>query len=204
MHYAYNRTARGMGLPRKIKTQEHIKLSFTDIIEEVSDNDKGIAPVLVALCPPDSSTKEQIQVDQYDDVHIEITLNHPRTHRFCNMTSDEQKVLYNKLFQKMIEKLPIPLVKTTIQKTFEYCKSGHIHLHACVIYSLPTGKYYPMGLIADLVKKYLSQIKQVYQERYCFPEYQRYRAPSIVCQYFNGDLKRREIWLSYIHKEIYN
>ena len=200
MYYAYNRTARYS----RMKQQEHIKLSFSDIIEEVSDDDKGVVPSLVEPHPPNSPNKEPKQVDQYDDVHIEITLNHPRTHRFCNMTSDEQKVLYNKLFQKMIEKLPIPLVKTTIQKTFEYCKTGHIHLHACVIYSLPTGKYYSMGLIADLVKKYLSLIKQVYQDKYCFPELQRYRSPSIVCQYFNGDLKRREIWLSYIHKEIYN
>ena len=195
MQYAYNRTAY-----RKLKEQEHIKLSFNDLITE-SD---GVGHSLGSPTPPTTVSKELLNDSQYDDVHVEITLNHPRTAKFNNMTSDEQKVLYTKLFHKMIEKLPVPLCQTKIERTFEYCKSGHIHLHACVIYQLPKGKYYPMGLIADLVKKYLSQIKQVYQDRNCYPEWTRYKAPSIVCQYFNNDQKRREVWLSYIHKEIYN
>lgn len=190
-------------IARRLKQQEHIRLVIDDDLLEEKPIQSD-TPSLGSVSPLDSTIKVPTTKTEYDNVHVEITLNHPRTKNFVNLTSDKQKVLYNKLFQRMIEKLPIPLVQTKITKTFEFCKSGHIHLHACVEYSLPTGKYYPMGLIADLVKPYLSCLKQCYQDRNCFPEYQRYRSPSIACQYFNNDLTRREVWLAYIHKESYN
>jgi len=134
---------------------------------------------------------------------LEITLNHPRTPKFCNMTSDEQRKHYDKLFDKIKTYLPEPLCEQHISRVFEYCKTGHVHLHACIDYKLKD-IHFPMGLVADVCKRFLTTIKQVFQERYCYPEYNRYRSPSIVCQYFQDDIKRREVWIEYMYKMDYN
>lgn len=171
---------------KRLKLKDDIKIDLT-LIED------GEAPSLGRASP-------QLQ---YSDVHLEITLNHPRTSKFVNMTSDEQRKLYDKMFSKMMQHLPEPLCETHITKVYEYCKSGHVHLHACVEYKLSKA-HFPMGLIADTVKRWLNQIKQVYQEKNCFTEFNRYRSPSITCQYFQNNKERKAVWLEYMHKADYN
>jgi len=171
---------------------------FKEILECDSEDD-GRSASLGSTTPPDSP----VPVPDNVDIFIELTLNHPRNTRFNNMTSDMQKKLYDKIFSAMTETRPLPLCGMKVERVFEYCKTGHVHLHANITYTLPKGKYYPMGIVGDLAKRYLRLIKQVYQEKNCYPEFNRYRCPSIVVQY-NEDVKRRDVWLAYMHKASYN
>lgn len=134
--------------------------------------------------------------------YLEITLNYPRTAGFKNMTSDKQKGLYSRLLQ-LIKCTFGPTGIERCEHTFEFCKSGHVHLHASIIFVFST-IHIPIGVVSDVVKTYLNQLPKrysVYQEGCMHIGFIRYRSPSIAVQYTSfEDKKRIDIWNKYINK----
>lgn len=148
-----------------------------------------------------TSTLEEVRPpDGLPDVFISVTLNVPRTLAFCRMSSHDQKRLYIKLWENMMRSnRPIGWGCST-GYTFEFCKTGHIHLHGYIIYK-PNSKFFIQGLIADLVKAYKRSLgkKAYYNDKSYYPEYVRYRDASICMQQETGD--RINKWLEYIKKD---
>lgn len=132
---------------------------------------------------------------------FEITLNYPRTTAFVNAIATKQKRMYSDWWRKGIAILGIENIKHS-GMMFEYCKTGHIHLHGYVF--LDEVKIYPVGGIADLSKTFLSFLTKKYR-KYCdhnlYPEYGRYRSPAVVVQYrYKSETARAREWLDYITK----
>ncbi len=134
--------------------------------------------------------------------YIELTLNLPRTSAFANATSMKQRLFYLKIYN-LIKCTFGPLACTESEHYFEYCKTGHVHLHSLIKFELP-GKHVPIGVVADIVKVYLSQLTKKYSnyaDSCMYSDYIRYKSPSIVCQYTEVDnIERIEIWRNYIKK----
>lgn len=129
---------------------------------------------------------------------FEITLNYPRTASFIKKLSGEQQRMYIKMWDILKCSCGMPMASGV---KFEYCKSGHVHLHGYLIPSMTT--YYIIGYISDLVKSYLRMLPKKYQqynEKCMFSGYYRYRSPSICVQY-NDDPERFKTWYNYIHKD---
>lgn len=132
--------------------------------------------------------------------YLLITMNYPRTKSFVNKTSTEQKKLYSKLFQTLEG---INFLTNNSKYIYEYCQSGHIHLHGYVEMNVET-KGSPIGAVADVVKRYLSMLPkkyQTYNDKSMFSEYIRYRCPSICVQYiFKDDVEGLKQWETYMNK----
>lgn len=155
---------------------------------------KGGAPSLVEPRPHDSTLEA---VPKYGC--LEITLNYPRTSAFVAKPSLKQKELYIRIWNIIKCACGIPLYSNI---TFEYCKSGHIHLHGYIIPSIST--YYIIGYISDIVKAYLSLLPKKYQryvDTHMYSEFNRYRGPSICVQY-NNDVERFKTWEAYMRKTV--
>lgn len=134
-----------------------------------------------------------------DEIYLSVTLNVPRTLGFTRMSSHDQKKLYIKLFEHMMVcNRPIGWHTQTMH-TFEFCKTGHVHLHAKIVYT-PVGRYYIAGLIADLVKAYKRSVgrKTYYDDKCYYPEWDRYKDASICIQREQGSRKR--LWDEYMFK----
>lgn len=129
---------------------------------------------------------------------IEITLNYPRTSGFVKMVSRKQKQMYLKIWDVIKCACGIPLESKCV---FEYCKSGHVHLHGYLIPSVEN--YYVLGYIADIVKTYVNMLPKkysIYNDKCMFSEFLRYRSPSICVQYNKSDVRFNE-WLNYLNKQ---
>lgn len=156
----------------------------------------GVGPVL-------GSPTQKSGVQVYNSkCNLEITLNFPRTTVFKNAKSDSQKALYLRLLQ-IIKCTFGPTTLEECEYTFEYCKNGHIHMHASLLFNFPH-LHIPIGVVSDVVKTYLKQLPKRYsnyQEGSMFVNYIRYKSPSITVQYVSiEDSKRSEIWKTYINK----
>lgn len=134
---------------------------------------------------------------------IGVTLNHPRTPKFLKATSDIQKKNYIKIFHNIVLKTRYSFLdKIFSDYTIEYNKDGNTHLHG-VIKITTEIKGCVAGLIADIVKHYHAMVRKCYNPKCYYPEYQRYRDPSIVVQYYDDD-KSFEEYIAYMYKEDYN
>lgn len=130
---------------------------------------------------------------------FEITLNYPRTATFIKMLSTKQKILYAKLFRTITHCISPPHESKYV---YEYCKSGHVHLHGYMIPSIKS--YYILGYIADMVKTYVSLLPKKYSkyvDSCMFSKYNRYRSASICIQY-SDKLDEFNRWLMYMRKTI--
>lgn len=142
--------------------------------------------------------------------HLEITLAYPQTDSFCNASSDKQKKLYSKLFNDMMNAIPFEY-RVTAKYVFEFFKSGHIHLHGYIKLH-PDRKFFIVGLLADVAKKWHSLLPVKKYQRYhlyngknLYSDYDRYKAPSICLQWRSEDAQRDqrpalESWIEYMNK----
>jgi len=136
---------------------------------------------------------------------IELTLNYPRTDKFTLLSSTKQKEIYYQLFTQLVTVVD-PLRVKRIEHVYEYCKSGHVHMHARISYN-DTYACYPIGLIGDIVKKWISNMPHVkyqqydkYKDKCMYEEYGRYYSPSIVCQ-FQFATDHYAEWTDYMNKQ---
>lgn len=151
---------------------------------------------LEELCPP------VVTVTSNTGCHIELTLNYPRTAVFIQLSSEHQKALYKKLYHKVLHTFGLQAIVSDIY-TFEYCKSGHVHLHASIVYTFGH-KFFIRGVIADIVKKYLNELPKKYckyMDSSMDTKYDKYKCPSICVQYNSVEcMDRIECWNAYIQK----
>lgn len=150
------------------------------------------------LCPPQDSTIPKALPDI--EYVFSLTLNIPRTLLFMRMNQQQQKDHYYKKYIKMINENTHVGISIVHKHVYEHCKDGQIHLHAIIRYTTAM-KIFIAGVISDFCKTYLNTLgkKYVYNGKYYYPEYQRYRAPSICMAYEQGD--RIPIWETYINKQ---
>jgi len=129
-----------------------------------------------------------------DSGYLAITLNHPQTKLFLSMTSDKQKQLYGKIWN---------CIRVTFgmhcehKYVYEFTQKGQVHLHGYV--KMPSVNYYIAGAISDIVKKYLQLLPKrfsMFNTQHYYPEYERYRCPSICVQHFTDITE----WAMYMNK----
>lgn len=119
--------------------------------------------------------------------HLEVTLNYPRTDKFNSMVSSDQKKVYVNAWRNIIAQLGALYVKHN-EYVFEYCKTGHVHLHGLIEFE-DKFKLYPVGAVADTVKTFYAGVPRMkfkqykFVEKYMFNEYGRYMSPGVCCQY---------------------
>lgn len=132
---------------------------------------------------------------------FEVSLNRPRTKRYNQLLSKQQKKSFAFIFNKMRDAIPSDKPKSYHQ-TYEYSSDGNIHTHA---WFTVTGNYCISGIIADIVKIYKQYIRcGVYNDHRYYSEYSRYKDESACVQYV--DLSTTEgvdeanRWETYIMK----
>lgn len=136
--------------------------------------------------------------------YLEVTLNHPRTVKFMNAVSSKQRDMYELALRRMKCAFG-PLKGEVVDKEYEYCKSGHVHLHALIKYTFDT-PHYPIGVVADVVKVWLHclTVKHGRYKEYAMKIYNngpKYTSPSICCKYDSvEDIDRIEKWRVYMKK----
>lgn len=135
---------------------------------------------------------------------IELTLNFPRTAKFKRMSVERQKQLYDGLIYFIMLRLYRIGIACTYERTFETCKSGFIHIHAILDLVLPVRVFCPHGLICDIVSAYLYNLPgkhSRYNDKFYRYDLNRFRSPSICCQYRNPtEVSRIDCWKQYINK----
>lgn len=137
---------------------------------------------------------------------IELTLNHPRTPAFKTLVSSKQCKLYDKWYRIVLHTFGQESI-VEHERTFEFCESGHVHLHAHIELKFDH-KHFPVGVVADMVKTSLNQMPKKYSKyndkaMYHFDNGYKYKSPSITCKYTSIDDKdRNKKWRDYIRKHI--
>lgn len=135
--------------------------------------------------------------------YLGFTLNYPRTVKFLNANSMQQKQLYLKWYKSFVNTFNI---EPESELCFEFCKTGQIHAHGYI--AIYIDKYYISGLVSDFTKSVLSHLPpkhNKFKENCLHTEYNRYRCPSIVIQYYTNDEKLEgpsgiTHWKQYIKK----
>lgn len=175
--------------------------------DQYYDNDPNSAVRLLGSGPPDDMTSlPEILDPKRDYCVLEVTLNYPRTQSFKNMRNERAKLLYKMLFRDIIHTYgPNGFDPERTRYTYEVCQSGYLHLHGIIYFKIPQ-RYSVTGLICDCVKTYLADLPRKYgkfSEHFLFPQFNRYRSPSITIQWDHliDDFKRVQQWETYIDKE---
>lgn len=196
-------------MTRVVKTIDGKPVYWYENCETDSDSDSSSSscstsadrPLLVA--DPQHPAVRPLTQKDIDDTgalvmnggFIQVTLNHPRTKTFLNMSSHQQKELYAKIFRVLKNTITID---PHSDYTFEYCKSGQVHLHGFI--QIPDEKrVFVLGAISDVAKKYLSLLPgshSNFNERNMYGKFLRYRSPSICLQY----AMENNSWLEYMNK----
>lgn len=162
-----------------------------DTYEELTSSSLGRSSSKI---PPNFQSQEC-------DYYIEFTLNYPRTKRFENYIDLEQKRLYFRIFNNLKAYKDI---ESTIgyEYFFETCKSGDVHMHGYL--HIRSCNHIPIVEVKNFAKMWLHHLPRShsdYNPRCLFPDYWRYRSPSICVQYTAGhNTKRIKEWNDYIKK----
>lgn len=135
---------------------------------------------------------------------LEITMNYPRTTRFKNSSTQEQKNLYRILWEKLICFKGMDHIDYFNSRyTYEVCKSGHVHLHGALYLRVPA-LYYVNGLLADCARAFLKMMPKRYSnysDAYMHVDWDKYTCPSICIHHVDTTNKERVIeWETYIDK----
>lgn len=151
--------------------------------------------------PSLGSSSAKLQGGQ-SECFIELTFNYPRITSFVNKTSQQQKAFYDKIFYIVKNTFSVACLYES-QRTFEFCQSGHVHLHAWLHLKFDH-PHVAVGVVADLAKVYLKCLPKrhnLYSDSKMSAQFLRYRSPSICVQYRNiNDIERTTKWKQYINK----
>lgn len=180
------------------------KMNYFDLIaiDDESDSETGVS-MSRKLTPLKQHSKtvttesKLVKLDKKEltESYLEITLNHPQTKRFLAMNSTKQKALYCSIWNCIKNEFQLDGTSAYI---YEYTKLGQVHLHGYI--KLPPGNFFIAGAISDIVKRYLNLLPKkysLYNSNNYYPEYDRYRCPSICVQYTN-DISA---WKDYMAKD---
>lgn len=138
--------------------------------------------------------------------YLGITLNYPRTKQFLALNSVEQKKLYERWIHNFMHSLGQLQHGDDFKFVNEYCSSGQVHSHG---YIPLHQECFVAGAISDIVKailKHLPKKQSEFKESNYSPQYNRYRCPSVVVQYYdilNTDSLDKgsiEYWKTYLKK----
>jgi len=136
------------------------------------------------------------------EFYIELTMNHPRCKGWDNLISTRQFNLYLKKLNDIKNCLGFNNLGI-VDYGFEVSKDGHFHCHA-LLHSTCAKVHFPLGVVSDIVKTYLSSLPKKYQKYYnsnMYDKYRRYHGPGICVQYQDSSNKERiKEWLNYINK----
>jgi len=139
---------------------------------------------------------------------FEVTINLPRTVEFCSSVSNQQKMVYSRLWDGIKSTIS---VSSETDYVFEFCKTGHVHLHG-IIKVPPSFKLIPIGGISDIVKRFCISYSNVYKnlrlrdvikynEKCIYYMDNIYKSPAICVRYRSDKEKERMTeWESYMHK----
>lgn len=150
-----------------------------------------------------NSTDTSLVPTTGSDGILEVTLNYPRVPGFIKLNSTEQKNLYNVIFKRLVHGIwPGDCTGDRYRREFEFCKSGHVHLHGWIL--CPKEKFYIIGIVADTAKRYLNMLPKRYDKYIDYnmcSEFNRYRSPMICIQY-SFTTERIAVWNKYMSKHI--
>lgn len=149
-----------------------------------------------------STLGEVRPVSGLTDCYLEVTFNHPRTVAFKNANSHKQKALYNAIWHVFSHAIGMDKI-VRARHVFEFCKSGHVHLHGVLQLKVPV-KHSPQGLVADFVKCFLNEMPRKYaryNDNCMYSQYVRYKSPAILVQYRSShETERVSEWEVYMNK----
>lgn len=152
------------------------------------------------------SMEKQASCYKADGGFFEITLNLPRSSYFVGLVSDHQKQLYSSIWENMKN---IITPDSNTDYTYEFCKSGHVHLHGYIAVEKPL---IPVGAIADIVKRFIKVYNKIvlprkacdrlkYNQKSMFYVDSVYKSPAILVRYTAAkDTERQQYWIEYIYK----
>lgn len=133
---------------------------------------------------------------------LEVTMNHPRVASWENLTTTKQNSVYLKKLHLLKNCLGIDNLEL-LTYSYEISKDGHTHCHA-LFHSTSQRTHFPLGVIGDVVKTYLSTLTKKYSnyKRHCmYEKYYRYNGAGICVQYrFPHEHERVAKWEAYIKK----
>lgn len=182
-----------------------MKFDYDDIIAS-SSSDEETSNSAVSTSRRDTA-KLRITPSAPPHRYIEITLNYPRTATFLKYGSFEQKRMYTRLWNVIINNFTTLMRVNSSRAVFEYCRSGQVHLHGYLVIE-PNTKYYVAGLVSDMVKCYLNELPKKYNKFvekciYYFDDDNTvcYKCPSIKICHRTSQLDRFTEWEEYLSKQ---
>lgn len=178
-------------------------MDYKDIIGSDTESSSGSTS---------SSTKEKqaLSSSRGDSakikVHLEITLNLPRTKSFLNKRQIGQQNEYLCRYNIMLSSIKSSYISN--EQVFENCKDGTVHLHACVICWI-NPKLSLSGYVSDLAKIYLATINKKYSNflpgcMFTFDDGNTvtYKCASIKIALKKNQEERLKEWSEYIRKTL--
>lgn len=151
---------------------------------------------------PKETTFQLLNCDPHMGGFIEITITYPHTTNYLSMTSDKQKQLLSKIFNRIKGVIPVTH-QAVVKYVFEYTKSGQIHLHGYVAIH-DSLKLYPIGAVSDMAKVLLSLFPKKYSKFSTDSingDWCRFRSTQGVIQYrYSHQIDRINSWKQYIEK----
>lgn len=164
---------------------------------------KGVVASLATTTPESRGRDRQDNVLLEYTCHLEITLKHPMTTAWVNMSSKKQKLVYSKYWNDIKNTVSVPVDSGYV---FEYHENGNVHLHGYLVYHFKHA-YSPIGMVADYAKAYLPFMPEKRYRNYVNSnmhyDWVRYQSPQICVQY-KEDEDRLEAWKNYMQKEDFN
>lgn len=132
---------------------------------------------------------------------LEVTINHPRTKRYKELSYGEKRQVLIGAFEKL--KHAIKNVGFSSEFVTENCRDGMPHLHGYLQFHVE-GMFYIEGLVMDVVRYFYKEcLPRYYWKQYVNNRYhaffQMYRSPAI-CVNFKEDLHPR--WKAYMYKDV--
>lgn len=149
-----------------------------------------------------------VEVCQKVRVRLEITLNHPRTKKFCldEIVDREknQRAIYEQWIRMSTCLHPFSCGSYTMKTAFEHCLSGDLHVHMDVEMEVPS-PHYIAGVVSQVAKAFLCYLPKRW-DRFSLlnyhPRFHRYRCPAVTVQYKRIEDELRALqWETYMSKE---
>lgn len=134
---------------------------------------------------------------------LEITLNYPPIAAYNRMTQQEQIQLYADHMRRLITSYGSG-AHDVVDTDFccEIGTMGKVHLHGYIECSSLGKPHMPSGCVQDLARIWMQMLPprhRRYSTRDMYIDMERYKSPSIVCQYTDSE-DRFEKWVGYISK----
>lgn len=180
-------------------------IDWSEVLQKDSDSEETAgSPSLIESRPASkaSPTNATQGACVEHKVALQFTLNYPRTVKFLNANSSEQKKIYAKILHNV--KNFNGFIPDEVLYVYEHCASGQIHMHCNLTYTIRQN-FCINGLVSDFTKSVLSQLPlkySQYKEGALNIEWNRYRDKGLCVQYFPASHDRVKFFSeTYMSKE---